>query len=993
MIALRIICLGLMAAAGFSAEWLVGPSRTYTKPSQVAALVASGDTVSIDAGTYTNDVCIWSQSNLTLRGVGGMAKLSVGYNVVAGGKAIWVLSGGNITVQNIEFTGAALPWSGTASANAAGIRSEGAGLTITNCYFHDNQNGILSGANASSDILIENSEFAYNGYGDGYTHNLYIGAVRKLTFRYNYSHHAKVGQNLKSRALANYIIGNRIMDEATGTSSYVVDIPNGGLTYLIGNLIQQGNLSNNRSVIINYAEEGEVNPSQNIYVINNTIVNDYTGAGGTNFINLPNTPSVARIENNIFLGQGTAIVGTVTSNLRNLVTTTSPLVNRAGFDYRLLATATAAIDKAANPGTYEGQALLPTSQYVHPKGSQARTTVGAAPDIGAYEYAVANAAPVITEGTSTTLAVNEDVAGSKTLNATDADGDTLTWSILSQGAKGTATASGIGAAKSVGYTPTANQNGADSFVVQVSDGKGGTDTITVNVTITAVNDGPLLAALIPDQAATAGVAFSYTVPLATITDIDSTLTWSSNETLTWLSFNATTRVFSGTPGTGDVAATTITVTASDGSLSASDSFVLTVSAAPNVAPVITEGTSTTLAVNEDNAGSKTLNATDGNGDTLTWSILTQGTKGVATASGTGASKSVGYTPTANLNGADSFVVQVADGKGGTDTITVNVTITAVNDGPVLVTPIPDRTATVGVAFSYTVPLGTITDVDSTLTWSSNEALGWLSFNATTRVFSGTPAAGDVAATTITVTASDGSLSTSDSFVLTVSTAANTAPVIASATATPATVSGTSAALACSASDNAGESNLTYTWSASGPAAVTFSPNASNAAKAATATFARSGSYVLTVTALDSGALTATRTVNVTVAATPTSLVPSPSAISVTVGAQSVFSASARDQFGILLASQPVVAWTVSGGGSIDATGRFTAGTVVGGPWTVTATAGSLSGTSQVTVAPAGAAPAPTSSGSAGSGCGAGAIGLLLAASAMLGFRRRDRPGC
>ncbi|NNF09008.1 MAG: cadherin-like domain-containing protein [Acidimicrobiia bacterium] len=71
--------------------------------------------------------------------------------------------------------------------------------------------------------------------------------------------------------------------------------------------------------------------------------------------------------------------------------------------------------------------------------------------------------------------------------------------------------------------------------------------------------------------------------------------------------------------------------------------------------------------------------------TLTWSISSQASNGTATASGTGSSKAIGYTPTGNYNGPDSFVVQVADGNGGTDTITVNVTINAVNDPPV-VTP-------------------------------------------------------------------------------------------------------------------------------------------------------------------------------------------------------------------------------------------------------------------------------------------------------------------
>lgn len=798
MTVLRIVCLGFLVIFLGAAELTVGSGKMYAKPSLAAAAANHGDTISIDAGTYTDDVCTWTRNNLILRGVGGMARLSVGYNVVAGGKAIWVLSGSNITVQHIEFSGAAIP--SNLGSNAAGIRAEGTGLTVTSCYFHDNQNGILCGANASSDILVENSEFAYNGAGDGYSHNLYIGAIRKLTFRYNYSHHAKVGHNLKSRALANDIIGNRIMDEAAGTSSYVVDLPNGGLTFLIGNLIQQGPLTGNHSVIVNYAEEGPNAGSQHLYVCNNTIVNDYTGTG-TNFLNIAATTTVARVENNIFLGQGTAISGTATSNLRNLVTTTSPLVNRAGYDYRLAGGA-AAINAAADPGSADGQALLPTSQYVHPKSSQTRTTSGAAPDIGAYEYVAANAAPVITEGASTTMTVNEDVAGAKTLNATDA-----------------------------------------------------------------------------------------------------------------------------------------------------------------------------------------------NGDTLTWSILTQGSKGVAAVSGTGAAKSVSYTPTANLNGADSFVVQVADGMGGFDTITVNVTITAVNDAPTLAVAIPNQSATVAVAFSYVVPLGTFTDVEgATLTWTSNEALGWLAFNTTTRTFSGTPAAGDVAATTITVTASDGSLSASDSFVLTVGAVANAVPVVASASAAPATVAGTSTALSCSASDDGGEPNLTYTWSASGPAAVTYSRNGSNAAKSATATFTRAGAYIFTVSARDAGGLVGTRTVNVSVTATPTTLAATPATATVTVGAQVVFSASVSDQFGILLAAQPTVTWSVSGGGAVDASGRFTAGATAGGPWTITATAGALSDTAQVSVtaAVAGGGGASSDGGGSGGGCGAGAIGLLLALPlACVGRRRRS----
>jgi regulation of enolase protein 1 (concanavalin A-like superfamily) len=463
-----------------------------------------------------------------------------------------------------------------------------------------------------------------------------------------------------------------------------------------------------------------------------------------------------------------------------------------------------------------------------------------------------NDAPV---ATAQSVTVTEDVAKAITLAGTDIEGSALTYAVGTSPTKGVLS----GTAPNLTYTPNSNATGVDSFTFTVNDGTAISTAATVTITITAVNDAPVLASAIADQTATVGVAFSFQVPVGTFTDVDNaSLTWSSNEALTWLSFDAATRTLSGTPTAGDVAASMITLTASDGSLSASDSFVLTVNAASNTAPTITTTKPSSLTTNEDTAGSVNLAATDANGDTLTWLILTQGTKGTAAASGTGSPKMVTYTPTANLNGSDAFVVQVSDGRGGTDTITVNVTIsavndvpvataqsltvtedvaqaitlagtdiegsaltyavgisptkgvlsgiapnltytpnanatgadsftftvndgtatstaatvsisiTAVNDAPVLASAIADQTATVGVAFSFQVPVGTFTDVDNaSLTWSSNEALTWLSFDAATRTFSGTPTAGDVAATTITVSAMDGSLSASDSFVLTV----------------------------------------------------------------------------------------------------------------------------------------------------------------------------------------------------------------------------------
>jgi len=211
----------LSSGAADAATLQVGPQRVLKLPSEAAKVAKDGDVVVIDAGVYPGDVAIWPQNRLTLRGVGGRAHLDA-RGKAAEGKAIWVLKGNNVTVEAIEFSGARVP-----DLNGAGIRFEGANLTIRNSHFHDNEMGILTGANPLGDILIEGSEFDnntvdYRRYGR-LGHNIYIGNVRRFTLRNSYIHDASIGHNVKSRAQENYILYNRIMDERNA-SSYLVDL-------------------------------------------------------------------------------------------------------------------------------------------------------------------------------------------------------------------------------------------------------------------------------------------------------------------------------------------------------------------------------------------------------------------------------------------------------------------------------------------------------------------------------------------------------------------------------------------------------------------------------------------------------------------------------------------------------------------------------------------------------------------------------------------------
>ena len=177
-------------------------------------------------------------------------------------------------------------------------------------------------------------------------------------------------------------------------------------------------------------------------------------------------------------------------------------------------------------------------------------------------------------------------------------------------------------------------------------------------------------------------------------------------------------------------------------------------------------------------------------------------------------------------------------------------------------------------------------------------------------------------------------------------------VAAPASAAPVSVTGTTTNLGVLGADDGGEAGLTYTWATAGtaPAPVAFSANGTNAAKSATATFAKAGAYGLQVTLKDEGNLTATSAVSVTVTQSLSAVGVTPSSAAVAANATQQFAAIARDQFGSPMSPQPAFAWTVSGGGTIDgASGLFTAGGSAGGPFSVTASTGGLSGTATVAV--------------------------------------------
>ena len=350
----------------------VGPGAKYLTPCQAFKDAQDGDTIEINAaGVYAGDVCRISASNLVIRGVNGRPRIDAAGRS-SERKAIWVIGGNNTVVENIELSGCLVE-----DLNGAGIRQEGTNLTVRACYFHDNENGIMCGKNPASEILIENTEFARNGHGDGYSHNLYIGNIKKFTMQFCYSHQSVGGQLVKSRAAENHIFYNRLTDEKG--SNYKLDLPNGGLAYVVGNIFQQSPSTTNSNIFA-FGAEGPT-PDSRLIVINNTFVNDRS-AGGFIRIN-PYVTMPALIINNIFAGTGEVCSQPYALLLANFVGPDPGFMDRAHFDYRLRY-GSPCINRGSDLAKFGMEGVAPKYEYVHPCKSKARSFVGPI-DIGAFE--------------------------------------------------------------------------------------------------------------------------------------------------------------------------------------------------------------------------------------------------------------------------------------------------------------------------------------------------------------------------------------------------------------------------------------------------------------------------------------------------------------------------------------------------------------------------------------------------------------------------------
>jgi hypothetical protein len=302
-LSLPIICgLSALSMPATARTWEVGPGRELTSPEQAAAVAKDGDRVVFDPGIYRG-CAIWPASRLTIEArlpPTTMNQTVMTQTVVTGpacaDRGLFLFAGNDITVRGMTFARARNTWH-----TGAGILMEGANLTVENSQFLDNENGILAGGPPASVVRIVHDLFRGNGSCLGAcAHALYIGKpIARLEVTGSVFVDTHVGHHIKSRARATVVRDSRIEDGPEGTSSYLIELPDGGDAVIVNNTLDKGANSQNKEVAISLGTEDRNNPTRALVIRDNRFTSDLPEP--VRFVrNLTQTP--ARLTGNKLTG-------------------------------------------------------------------------------------------------------------------------------------------------------------------------------------------------------------------------------------------------------------------------------------------------------------------------------------------------------------------------------------------------------------------------------------------------------------------------------------------------------------------------------------------------------------------------------------------------------------------------------------------------------------------------------------------------------------------
>lgn len=275
---IRKLALMLSPALIFAAALSAGPlsaqsSGAFTIVETGERFARLDDAVrSIGAGEGTIRIAPGRYGDCAVQEAGRVAFVAEtpGTAVFDGGicedKATLVLRGRAAHVEGLVFT-----HNRVEDGNGAGIRIERGDLSVSYVRFVDSQCGILSANDPSGTISIDHSTFSRLGKhpdGNG-AHSLYIGNYGALRVTNSRFERGTGGHYLKSRAARVEVLDNSFDDSQGEDTNYMIDLPNGAVGRIAGNIFVNGLGKENYSTMIAVAAEGAERPSAGLTIENN----------------------------------------------------------------------------------------------------------------------------------------------------------------------------------------------------------------------------------------------------------------------------------------------------------------------------------------------------------------------------------------------------------------------------------------------------------------------------------------------------------------------------------------------------------------------------------------------------------------------------------------------------------------------------------------------------------------------------------------------------
>ena len=371
-----------------------------------------------------------------------------------------------------------------------------------------------------------------------------------------------------------------------------------------------------------------------------------------------------------------------------------------------------------------------------------------------------NSPPVIAAVSDITI--QEDETTTVTLSATDAEGNAITYSAISDTNAVTVSVS----SSTLTLTPTANWNGVANIKAYASDGisKGST---TFTLSVTPVNDAPLITTVADDSTNEE----TEKVIVLDASDVDGdALTYTATSDTSGVAVTISSDTLKLTPALNYSGTSVITVIVSDNALTDTTKFDFKVINV-NDAPVIAAVSDVTFA--EDTTGSLVLSATDIDGDAVTYSAKSSRPDVVTTVS----KDTLTLTPAANWNGVANITAYASDGYSK-DSTSFTLTVTAVNDAPTLTNIMETLSTDEEIVLKVAFKGEDVDGDDLTYTYASDTSGVAATHNTAKDSLVLTPVTDFFGNAIITVTVSDGSLSDTSSFTLNVINI-NDAPVLSS----------------------------------------------------------------------------------------------------------------------------------------------------------------------------------------------------------------------